>query len=146
MKSWVFIISLVFLCGSCATYRHSECRVSRDSVYAQVHQKDSVYAKIIQHDSIYTHDSIYVIQRGDTVTKYVERLKYKYSIARDTVRQINEVHDTLYINRSDSTEIVKPVEVEKPLKPHTKLFIFAGKLCCLAAIVWAVFLYLRRRK
>ena len=63
---------------------------------------DSIYINKIQRDSVYQRDSIYVRDRGDTVTVYRDRYLY-----RDRL-----VHDTLYVNRTDSVQVPYPVERE----------------------------------
>lgn len=64
---------------------------------------DSIYINQVRRDSIYRHDSIYIREKGDTV--WVEKYKYIY---RDRI-----VHDTMYINRTDSIRV--PYLVEKEL-------------------------------
>jgi hypothetical protein len=67
---------------------------------------DTTYITKQQRDSIWLHDSIHVMERGDTIriekwhTKYIER----------------EVHDTLYRAKTDSVpvpyEVIKEVPAE----------------------------------
>lgn len=61
---------------------------------------DTTYINKVQRDSIYKFDSIYVRDKGDTV--WLER--YKYLFVDKTV------HDTIYINRTDSVQVPYPVE------------------------------------
>lgn len=106
---------------------------------------DSLFAAIFQRDSIYQRDSIFVFQKGDTVTKYVEKIKYKLEQRTDTLR-INKVRvDTLYAIKVDSVRVEVPVYVEKPIKWYNKGFMWVGRLFCIAAIIWALFLYLKRK-
>ena len=53
--------------------------------------------------------------------------------------------DTLIVVRTDSVTVEKPVYIEKQMKWYDKGFIWVGRLCCLAAILWALFLYLKRK-
>lgn len=65
---------------------------------------DTINHTVMRIDSVYDRDSVYVevAQRGDTIfnTKFVEKWR---------TRNV-QVHDTLYINRTDTTTVVKPVE------------------------------------
>ena len=57
---------------------------------------DSVY------NTVYRRDSVYVLDKGDTVYQF----RYKYLFV-DKVK-----HDTLYIERTDSIQVPYPVEKE----------------------------------
>ena len=127
MKHFVFIVSLLML-ASCASTRHaSTTRIDRDSTYHYARQLDSLYEK------------------GDTVTKYVEKTLYKWRTRTDTVYRDRLRVDTLYIERTDSVTVEKPVYIEKPIKWYNQGFMWLGKMCCIALILWAIFLYLKRK-
>ena len=64
---------------------------------------DSVRVETVRRDSVVLRDSIYVVQRGDTVYK----TKYKY-VYRDRV-----LRDTFYHVKCDT--VTKVVKVEKEL-------------------------------
>lgn len=145
MIHFVFIVSLLMLAG-CASTRHaSTTQIDRDSTYHYTRQLDSLYRAFWQRDSVYKRDSIYIYEKGDTVTKYVEKTLYKWRTRTDTVYRDRLRVDTLYIERTDSVTVEKPVYIEKPIKWYNQSFIWLGKLCCLAAILWALFLYLKRK-
>lgn len=145
MKHFVFIISLLML-ASCASPRYtSTSRTDRDSTYNYTRQLDSLYRAIWQRDSVYKRDSIYIYEKGDTVTKYVEKTLYKWRTHTDTVYRDRWRTDTLYIERTDSVTVEKPVYVEKPIKWYNQGFIWFGKMCCIALILWVLFLYLKRK-
>ena len=90
---WLCIILLALAICSCKSGRY----IPVESV-----KTDSIYIKQVQRDSIYQHDSIYIREKGDTV--WMERYKYVY---RDKV-----VHDTMYVNRTDTIREPYPVEKE----------------------------------
>ena len=71
------------------------------------------------------HDSVSVIQRGDTVAEYRYRYIYKY---KDRV-------DTLYINRTDTIRVPYPVEIEKRLTVWQRMKIEVGGWAMAAVIV-----------
>lgn len=145
MKHFVFIVSLLML-ASCASTRHaSTTRIDRDSTYHYARQLDSLYRAIWQRDSVYKRDSIYIYEKGDTVTKYVEKTLYKWRTRTDTVYRDRWRVDTLYIERTDSITVEKPVYIETPIKWYEQGFIWFGKMCCIALILWVLFLYLKRK-
>lgn len=145
MKHFVFIVSLLMLAG-CASTRHaSTTRIDRDSTYHYTRQLDSLYRAFWQRDSVYKRDSIYIYEKGDTVTKYVEKMLYKWRTRTDTVYRDCLQVDTLYIERTDSVTVEKPVYIEKPIKWYNQGFMWLGKMCCIALILWAIFLYLKRK-
>lgn len=145
MKHFVLFISLLLL-TSCASTRHaSTTRIGQDSTYHYMRQLDSLYRAIWQRDSVYKRDSVYIYEKGDTVTKYVEKTLYKCHTRTDIVYRDRWRIDTLYIERTDSVTVVKPVYIEKPIKWHEQGFIWLGKMCCIALILWVLFLYLKRK-
>lgn len=77
------------------------CRSIR-YVPVETTKTDSVYFNKLVHDSIIIKDSVYVKEKGDTIYQY----KYKY-IYKD-----KSVHDTLYIERTDSVRVPYPVEAQ----------------------------------
>lgn len=91
---WFCIILMTLAIWSCKSGRYIPVETVRT---------DSIYINQVQRDSIYRHDSIYIREKGDTV--WMERYKYVY---RDKV-----VHDTMYVNRTDT--IREPYPVEKKL-------------------------------
>nr|DAT42573.1 MAG TPA: hypothetical protein [Caudoviricetes sp.] len=83
----------------------TSCRTQIKYVPVETIRTDSVFFNSVRIDSVLIHDSISIIQRGDTVAEYRYRYIYKY---KDRV-------DTLYINRTDSIQVSYPVEIEKKL-------------------------------
>lgn len=80
-----------FLLSSCADVRYIPVETVRT---------DSIYNTIYRHDSIHVRDSIYILDKGDTVYQY----RYRYMFV-DKMK-----HDTLYIERIDSVRVPYPVE------------------------------------
>lgn len=145
MKHLLFILAALIL-ASCATQRQaSEVKKESSREYVTRQHLDSLFMASMQRDSVFMRDSIYVFQKGDTVTQYVERIRYRYRNRTDTLYRNIVARDTVYIKRTDSVTIDRPVYIEKQLKWHQQGFIWLGRLCCLAAILWALFLYLRRK-
>lgn len=145
MKHFIIILAALIL-ASCASQRPaSEVKKESSSEYITRQHLDSVFLASVHRDSVFMRDSIYVFQKGDTVTQYVEKIRYRYKNRTDTLYRVIAMRDTLYIERTDSVAVDRPLYIEKPLKWHQKGFIWLGRLCCLAAILWAVFLYLKRK-
>ena len=63
------------------------------------------YIEQIKYDSIYSKDSVYIIQKGDTIYNNKVQYLYKYKYLRDTINitdtipKIITVKDTQYINQ-----------------------------------------------
>lgn len=144
MKHLAWLVCVLLLTG-CTTTRKATYQVRQDSTYNASHRLDSLFRVMLQHDSIYQRDSIYIYEKGDTVTKYVERTRYKLERLTDTLRVERWRIDTLVVVRTDSVRVEKPVYIEKQLRWYDKGFIWVGRLCCIAAILWGLFLYLKRK-
>lgn len=89
----VLLVVLFVLCllASCRQVRY---------VPVVTYKTDSVYLQQVKRDSIYQRDSIYVREKGDTVTVYRDRYLFVDKLVRDT----------LYVNRTDSVRVPYPVE------------------------------------
>lgn len=141
----IVAISVLVLVG-CASPRYaSMTRINKDSTYNYTQQLDSLYRAIWQRDSVYKRDSIYIYVKGDTVMKYIEKTLYKWRSHTDTVYRDHWRADTLYIERTDSIAVEKPIYIEKQIKWYNQGFICFGKLCCISLILWVLFLYLKRK-
>ena len=63
------------------------------------------YIEQVKYDSIYSKDSIYIMQKGDTIYNNKVQYLYKYKYLRDTINitdtipKIVTVKDTQYINK-----------------------------------------------
>lgn len=87
----ILIILLMSAIWSCRTTEY---------VPVEVVRSDTTYINKVQRDSIYQQDSIYILDRGDTVL--ITKTKYLY---KDRM-----VRDTVYRSRTDSIQIPYPVE------------------------------------
>ena len=143
MKHILWIVALLMLM-SCAATRKASTEEVTDN-YRSTEKLDSIFINAIQRDSIYLRDSIYVREKGDTVYKYVEKLRYKYVNSVDTLYRTIVRVDTAYVDRTKLEVYEKPVYIEKEIKWYNKCCIWLGRICCVAAILWAIFLYLKRK-
>lgn len=87
----ILIILLLSAIWSCRTTEY---------VPVEIVKTDTTYINKVQRDSIYQLDSIYILDRGDTVL--ITKTKYLY---KDRM-----VRDTVYRSRTDSIQIPYPVE------------------------------------
>ena len=69
-------------------------------------------------------------------------LKNKPAKIKSTVT----VKDKAAVTDRNNKILVRDIQyVEKPLKWYDQGFIWVGRICCLAAILWTIFLYIRRK-
>lgn len=122
---------MALLLFSCTTTREAS------SDYRTTERLDSVFITTLQRDSIYLHDSIYMLEKGDTVYKYVERLRYKYVSTTDTVARTKI--DTSFVER------VEVREVEQQVAWYSRCFMWLGQLVCAAIILCVLYYFLNKR-
>lgn len=72
---------------------------------------DTVYVNSVSVDSVLVRDSVYIHEKGDTVTEYRYKYVYRY---KDRV-------DTLYISSRDTLSVPYPVEKELTRWQRTKV-------------------------
>lgn len=94
-KHLTFILVLLsLLATSCRSHRQLEREVRTDTVF--IHQTNDVHHVTLRTDTLREKDSIYieVQHQGDTVTIYRDRTLWR--------ERERAVHDTLYIQRTDT--------------------------------------------
>lgn len=102
-----------FMCIIVLTSAIWSCR-SVKYVPVETVKYDSIYINKVQVDSVYHRDSIYVVDKGDTVFLYKDRYIYKYK----------DRTDTLYVTNTDSIQV--PYSVEKELTKWQKIKLELG--------------------
>ena len=81
------------------------CKTTTKVVEIPVETIKTEYIEQIKYDSIYHKDSIYIMQKGDTIYNNKVQYLYKYKYLRDTINitdtipKIITVKDTQYINK-----------------------------------------------
>lgn len=93
LAPFMCIIVLVLAICSCRGVKY---------VPVETVKHDSIYINKVQVDSVYHWDSVYVVDKGDTVFLYKDRYIYKYK----------DRTDTLYVTKTDSIQVPYPVEKE----------------------------------
>lgn len=115
------------------------CRCTTTKYVPMVQYKEKVTFKtdsFLQTDSVWLHDSVYVLQRGDTVLtdRWHYRDRYKYICKNST--------DTLFIRDSIPYKVV----VEKPPSGMQKLYVYVGKASVyIFAILGLIIAFLARK-
>lgn len=122
MRELARIITLIFL----ATILYS-CK-SIQYVPVETTKRDTTYLSQTKIDSIYHRDSIYVERKGDTV--YLSKYKYLYKYI--------EKHDTLWREKTDTIQVVYPVEAQ--LTKWQKIKINMGEYLIAAIVLIAIWL------
>lgn len=95
------------------------------------HQTDTLYVSQVMRDSIYVHDSVRIVEKGDTVTSYVYRYVY-----RDRY-----VADTVYESRTDTVTV--SVDVPAELTDWQRLRMSAGTVAMVVLLIGVVIRLLR---
>ena len=122
MRKILFLLFITLLLGS--------CKVKEKIVEVPIPQiKTAIkYIDKIKYDSIYLKDSVYIIQKGDTVynTKVAYRYKYKY------------LKDTITINKTDAItrlQKVTEIKVKNQLNVVQKVLIYIGLFSILLFLI-----------
>lgn len=117
----VLAILLVLCLASCSPRVIERVVVQHDTTRVVV--RDSVWQ--------YQRDSVFLQERGDTVYKYVEHIRYRDRVKVDTFYRVKV--DTVAV------EAIKEVEVTQPLtwwqKTRQQAF-WPLLLACLALLIW----------
>lgn len=136
MKRFNTLIAIAAIClialSGCVT------RKVTDTVYIDSYHTDTVRTTMLRVDSVWLHDSVSVMQKGDTVlvTKFRDRFRYR------------NLTDTVYKSKTDTVTNVKEVTVEKkPSKLSQVQFFGTGMLWgAFVGIVLCGIIYLIRKK
>lgn len=125
---WFMLAALLFmvvvgLCGCRTQY------VPVESVRTEY--RDRINTEYVV-DSV--TDTRFIFVKGDSVIAYRERVKWKE----------REVHDTIYVDRTDSIRVPYPVERKVTAWETVRLRTFWPLVICVAALItWG---FLRRRR
>ena len=88
-------VAFCILFGSCTTTQYVPV--------IENHTDTLIQTKVLR-DSVWLHDSIHVMERGDTML--IEKWHTRYVT--------KETHDTTYVSKTDSVPVPYPVEVQVP--------------------------------
>ena len=122
MRKILFLLFMTLLLGS--------CKVKEKIVEVPIPQikTEIKYIDKVKYDSIYLKDSVYIIQKGDTIynTKVAYRYKYKY------------LKDTITINKVDTItrlQKVTEIKVKNQLNVVQKILMYIGLFSLLMFII-----------
>lgn len=122
MRKILFLLFMTLLLSS--------CKVKEKIVEVPIPQikTEIKYIDKVKYDSIYLKDSVYIIQKGDTVynTKVAYRYKYKY------------LKDTITINKADTItrlQKVTEIKVKNQLNVVQKILMYIGLFSLLMFII-----------
>lgn len=122
MRKILFLLFMTLLLGS--------CKVKEKIVEVPIPQikTEIKYIDKVKYDSIYLKDSVYIIQKGDTVynNKVAYRYKYKY------------LKDTITINKADTItrlQKITEIKVKNQLNIVQKILMYIGLFSLLIFII-----------
>ena len=122
MRKILFLLFMTLLLGSCKV-KEKIVEVPMPQIKTEIKYIDKV-----KYDSIYLKDSIYIVQKGDTIynTKVAYRYKYKY------------LKDTITINKTDTItrlQKVTEIKVKNQLNVVQKVLMYIGLFSLLMFII-----------
>ena len=122
MRKILFLLFMTLLLSS--------CKVKEKIVEVPIPQikTEIKYIDKVKYDSIYLKDSVYIIQKGDTVynNKVAYRYKYKY------------LKDTITINKADTItrlQKITEIKVKNQLNVVQKVLMYIGLFSLLMFII-----------
>ncbi len=122
MRKILFLLFMTLLLGS--------CKVKEKIVEVPIPQikTEIKYIDKVKYDSIYLKDSVYIIQKGDTIynNKVAYRYKYKY------------LKDTIIVNKTDTIiklQKVTEIKVKNQLNVVQKILMYIGLFSLLMFII-----------
>lgn len=122
------IIKILFLLLLIVTI--VSCKTTTKIVEIPVETIKTKYIEQIKYDSIYSKDSIYIIQKGDTIYNNKVQYIYKYKCIRDTIN----IRDTI-----PTVVTVKDIQYINQLYIWQKLLIIVGIGFILYLIIKLIF-------
>ena len=122
MRKILFLLFMTLLLGS--------CKVKEKIVEVPIPQikTEIKYIDKIKYDSIYLKDSVYIVQKGDTIYNNKVAYRYKYKYLKDTVT----------VNKTDTiTKLQKIIEikVKNQLNIVQKVLIYIGLFSILLFLI-----------
>lgn len=88
------------------------------------------YIDKIKYDSIYSKDSVYIMQKGDTIYNNKIQYLYKYRYIRDTISIVDTIPKIVTIERSKYINKLTSVQ---------KILIAVGMSAIIYFILWIFF-------
>lgn len=122
MRKILFLLFMTLLLGS--------CKVKEKIVEVPIPQikTEIKYIDKVKYDSIYLKDSVYIIQKGDTIYNNKVAYRYKYKYLKDTII-VNEIDTIIKLQK------VTEIKVKNQLNVVQKILIYIGLFSLLMFII-----------
>ena len=122
MRKILFLLFMTLLLGS--------CKVKEKIVEVPIPQikTEIKYIDKVKYDSIYLKDSVYIIQKGDTIYNNKVAYRYKYKYFKDTV----------IVNKTDTItrlQKVTEIKVKNQLNIVQKILIYISLFSILLFLI-----------
>lgn len=146
MKKILVIISILFLLVACkahkefVTEKNTQVEVVEKPVIHEVYKVNTV------RDTVWNKDSVYIIQRGDTIYNTTIREFHHYSHSTDTVHSNDTITKVVVQPVEHILKEKVEVEVPKPLNWWEKLRMSLGETFIGAFILFIGYLIFIRKK
>lgn len=122
MRKILFLLFMTLLLGS--------CKVKEKIVEVHIPQikTEIKYIDKVKYDSIYLKDSVYIIQKGDTIYNNKVAYRYKYKYLKDTII-VNEIDTIIKLQK------VTEIKVKNQLNVVQKILMYIGLFSLLMFII-----------
>ena len=122
MRKILFLLFMTLLLGS--------CKVKKKIVEVPIPQikTEIKYIDKVKYDSIYLKDSVYIIQKGDTIYNNKVAYRYKYKYLKDTII-VNETDTIIKLQK------VTEIKVKNQLNVVQKILMYIGLFSLLMFII-----------
>ena len=122
MRKILFLLFMTLLLVSCKV-KEKIVEVSIPQIKTEIKYIDKV-----KYDSIYLKDSVYIVQKGDTIYNNKVAYRYKYKYLKDTVT-VNKI-DTI-----TKLQKVTEIKVKNQLNTIQKVLIYIGLFSILLFLI-----------
>lgn len=146
MRKILAIISILFLLlVSCKankqiiTEKETKTEVVEKPLIHEVYKVNTV------RDTVWNKDSVYIIQKGDTVYNKTIREFHHYKNSTDTIHKNDTITQIVIQPEEKIVEVEKEVEVEKKISNWQKFRMNMGDIA-IAVLVGLVIVYFVRKK
>lgn len=115
MRKILFLLFMTLLLGS--------CKVKEKIVEVPIPQikTEIKYIDKVKYDSIYLKDSVYIIQKGDTIYNNKVAYRYKYKYLKDTII-VNEIDTIIKLQKVTEIKVKNQLNVVQKILMYISLF------------------------
>ena len=115
MRKILFLLFMTLLLGS--------CKVKEKIVEVPIPQikTEIKYIDKVKYDSIYLKDSVYIIQKGDTIYNNKVAYRYKYKYLKDTIT-VNKTDTITKLQKVTETKVKNQINIVQKVLMYIGLF------------------------